>query len=226
MLLLALTSAFVLAADTITVGHPSLKAVAPRFGVDTTEIYVERDGKRQLINTGVQAVSKTADGILVAFFSRGRNGPSIDSVTISPSTMAPIRHVESFGDKQATFAFRDGRITGTSKDSTGEHAVDVQVGANRFDFSVVQQVTRALPLVAGYEATILTYDVALMKERSVGYKVVSEDKLTWHGSEVAAWKTITAFDTHQVTRYIDAKTRRDLQWEITAPNMHMIGITK
>jgi hypothetical protein len=32
--------------------------------------------------------------------------------------------------------------------------------------------------------------------------------------------------THQVTRWIDARTRRDLQWEINAPNMHMIGVTK
>ena len=158
---------------------------------------MERDGKRQMISTGIESVSKAADGILlVVFDGQSRNGVSIDSVTISPTTLAPIRHVEAFTGQQATYAFNGGKLTGTSKDSTGEHAIDKTIDPGRFDFSVVQHVTNALPLTAGYEATILAYDVAQHKERSVGYRVVSQDHLTWHGGDVAA------------------------------PNMHMIGVTK
>ena len=227
---LAITSALALAAtspvsahplrgvDTITVGHKSLRGQTPRLGVDTTEIFMERDGKRQMISTGIESVSKTAEGILVVFYGQSRNGVSIDSVTISPTTLAPIRHVEAFTGQQATYAFNGGKLTGTSKDSTGEHAIDKTIDAGRFDFSVVQQVTNALPLTAGYEATILAYDVAQHKERSVGYTVVSQDHLTWHGGDVAAWKTVMDLGTHQVTRWIDARTRRDLQLEINAPN--------
>ena len=213
-------------ADTITVGHRALGGRTPRLGVDTTEIYVDRDGKRQLINTGITQVTRTSDGILVVFVSRGRNGLSLDSITIDPKTYAPLRHVETFPDKHSTLAFGNGRLTGSSKDSTGEHAVDVAVAARLFDFSVVQQISSALPLEPGYEAVILAYDVSPMKERAITYRVLSPEHITWHGGDVATWKTVMDFGTHQVTRWVDAKTRRDLQWDITAPNMHMVGITK
>src|SRR4051812_11016384 len=111
MLLFAITSLFLLppaVADTITVGHKSLRAQAPRLGTDTTEIYMERDGKRQLVSTGIEEVTKTADGVLVVFTGRSRNGLSIDSVTISPTTFAPIRHVEALPEKQATYRFAGG----------------------------------------------------------------------------------------------------------------------
>ncbi|HUQ84597.1 MAG TPA: hypothetical protein VM076_25815 [Gemmatimonadaceae bacterium] len=211
--------------DTIVVGHSKLNA-ALHVGSDTTEVYMERDGKRQLVNTGVEKVLKTSDGYVVVFEGQSRRGVSIDSVTISGSTLAPIRHVEAFGKDGATLAFRAGRLTGTKTDSTGTHPVDIAVPANRFDFSVLTHITRSLPASAGYEAVILTYDVAPMKERSVTYKVVGQDHITWKGADVNAWKTVTDFGTHQVTRWMDPKSHRDLQWEIVAPNMHMIGVTK
>ena len=214
------------ATDTIVVGHAVLRAASPAMGTDTTEIFVERDGKRQLVSTGIEKVSRTSDGILVVYESQSRRGAMLDSITMTPGAFAPTRHVEAFPGKRATLTYRGGRLTGTSTDSTGEHAVDVAVGTNRFDFSVLTLITRALPAKAGYEAVILTYDISPMQERAVTYRVVGEDHITWHGGDVTAWKTITDFGTHQVTRWMDARTRRDLQWEIKSPAMHMIGVTK
>jgi len=47
-----------------------------------------------------------------------------------------------------------------------------------------------------------------------------------HERRAAMWKTITNLGTHQVTRWMDARTRRDLQCEIKSPAMHMMGVTK
>ena len=212
--------------DTIVVGHKSLRGATLQLGVDTTEVFVERDGKRQLVSTGVEKVLQTKDGILVVYESQSRRGPAIDSVTISASTFAPVRHVESFGKDGATLAYRGGRLTGSKTDSTGTRTVDVAVDPTRFDFSVLTQITRALPASVGYEAVILTYDVAPMKEKSVTYRVVAQERITFKGAEVNAFKTETDFGTHKVSRWMDPKTHRDIKWEIVAPNMHMIGEPK
>ena len=225
MLIQAVVLLLSVSPDTIVVGHSKLN-VALHVGSDTTEVFVERDGKRQLVNTGVEKILKTSDGYVVVFEGQSRRGVSIDSVTVSAATLAPVRHVEVFGKDGATLAYRAGRLTGTKTDSNGTRPVDVAVPTNRFDFSVLTYITGGLPATAGYEAVILTYDVAPMKEKAVTYRVVAQERISWKGADVNAWKTLTDFGTHQVTRWMDPKTHRDLQWEIVAPNMHMIGVTK
>jgi hypothetical protein len=219
-------SASAVSQDTIVVGHKALQGASIHLGVDTTDVFVERDGKRQLVSSGVEKVLRTKDGILVVYESQSRRGPSIDSVTISASTFAPVRHVEAFGSDGAVLSYRAGRLTGSKKDSAGTREVDVAVAPNRFDFSVLTQITRALPATAGYEAVILTYDVAPMKEKAVTYRVLAQERITFKGAEVNAWKTETDFGTHKVSRWMDPKTHRDIRWEIVAPNMHMIGEPK
>jgi hypothetical protein len=215
------------AVDTITAGHPSLRGKTFRLGTDTMEVFIEREGKLQLVQTGIQEISNAPDGVLVVFLGRGRDGLLIDSVLVSPTTFAPIRHVEAFPNgKGGRYAFSRGRVTGASTDSTGEHKVDSPIRDGVFDFSVVQQVTAVLPFAAGYEAVVLSYDVAQKKERAVAFRVVGEERLTIRGQDYSAWKTIMKLDTHEVTRWIDPKTRRDLKVEVSLPNMHMVGLPK
>lgn len=220
--------AFILASqDTIVVGHHALRAREPHVGVDTTDVFVERDGKRQLINSGIEKVSRTKDGYLVVYESRTPRGPMLDSITIAASTLAPIRHVEAFGNAGAVLSYGSGRLTGTQVDTTGaKKPVDVAVDPKRFDFSILTQITRMLPAEVGYNAVILTYDVSPMKEKAINYRVVGQEKVTWKGAEVNAMKTVTDFGTHQVSRWMDPKTRRDLKWEIKSPTMHMTGETR
>ena len=214
-----------IAVDTITVGHPALRGKTVEPGVDTTEVFIERDGKLQLVNTSIEEVSTTPNGILVVFIGKGRQGVSLDSVTINRTTFAPIRHVEAFPGKNATYTFARSRITGSSKDSTGEHKTDAALRDGIFDFSVVQQVMRLLPLKVGYEAAILSYDVAQLKERTVIYRVTGEERLTINGKEYASFKTVMDVGTHKVTRWVDATTHRDLKWDVALPNMHMVGFS-
>jgi hypothetical protein len=213
------------AADTITVGHALLRGQTIATGVDTTDVFVERDGKLQLINTSIEEISTTSNGILVVFIGKGRQGVALDSVTINRSTFAPIRHVEVFPGKSATYAFARARVSGSSKDSIGEHKTDAAIRDGLFDFSVVQQVTRLLPLKTGYEAVILAYDVAQLKERAVVYRVGVEERLTINGNEYATFKTVMDLGTHQVTRWVDAKTHADLKWDVAVANMHMVGFS-
>ena len=211
------------AADTITVGHALLRGKTIETGVDTTDVFAERDGKLQLINTSIEEISTTPNGILVVFIGKGRQGVALDSVTINRTTFAPLRHVEAFHGKNATYAFARARVTGSSKDSTGEHKTDAAIRDGLFDFSVVQQVTRMLPLTTGYEAVILSYDVAQLKERAVTFRVGAAERLTIGGKDYATFKTVMDLGTHQVTRWIDAKTHADLKWDLTVPNVHMVG---
>jgi len=214
-------------ADTITVGHPALRGQALKLGADTMEVFIEREGKLQLVQTSIQEISNTPDGILVVFLGKGRDGLLIDSVLVSPITLAPIRHIEAFPNgKRGRYEFSRGHVTGASTDSTGEHKVDSAIRDGVFDFSVVQQVTAVLPFSAGYEAVVLSYDVAQTKERAVAFRVIGEERLTIKGQEYAAWKTVMKLDTHEVTRWIDSRTRRDLKVEVSMPNMHMVGLPK
>jgi len=213
------------APDTILVGHPVLRGKSISTGVDTTDVFIERDGKLQLINTSIEEVSNTPSGILVVFIGKGRQGVSLDSVTLHPTTFAPLRHIEAFPGKNASYTFARARLTGSSTDSTGEHKTDVTIREGVFDFSVVQQVTRALPLKTGYEAVVLSYDVAQMKQRPVIYRVMAEERLTINGQDYSAFKTVMDLGTHQVTRWVDGKTRADLKWDVTLPNMHMVGFS-
>jgi len=213
------------AADTITVGHTLLRGKTVATGVDTTDVFVERDGKLQLINTSIEEVSTTPNGILVVFIGKGRQGVSLDSVTINRTTFAPIRHVEAFPGKNGTYSFARARVTGSSKDSTGEHRTDATIREGLFDFSVVQQVTRLLPLETGYEAVILSYDVAQLEERAVTFRVGEAERLTINGRQYDTFKTVMDLGTHQVNRWIDAKTHADLKWDLSVANMHMVGFS-
>lgn len=213
-------------ADTIVTGHAAVRDATIRTGTDTTEIFGTRDGKRQRVATGIQSVTRTAGGYLVVHTSQGRGGLSIDSVTIATSTLAPLRHTEAFLGRTTNLTYAGGRVTGTATDSGVTKAIDIPVPAGRFDFSTLQQVTASLPLATGYEAVVLTYDVATKKERAIGFSVAGREAISWGGAEVDAFKTVTDFTTHKVTRWIDAKTRRDLRWEIVMPGMTMEGIVR
>src|SRR5690349_11910962 len=136
MLIHAFALLISLSPDTIVVGHSRLNATL-HVGVDTTDVFVERDGKRQLVNSGIEKVSRTKDGYLVVYESQTRRGPMLDSITLAP-TLAPIRHVEAFGNSGAVLSYGGGRLTGTQTDTTGaKKAVDVAVDPKRFDFSVL-----------------------------------------------------------------------------------------
>jgi hypothetical protein len=212
--------------DTIVVGHSSLRVPGPRIGVDTIELYAERNGQRQLVATEIQSVSRVADSLLVVYTTQSRGGNSIDSVTVLAQTFAPVRHVEILPERRATYRFHAGRLVGTSTDSTGDHVVDVPAASNLLDFSVLHQITGVLPLATAYAAVIMTYDVSVQKQRPVEFRVIGQEQITWHATDVVAWRTVADFGTHTVTRWIDARTRRELQWEITMPNTHMTGVTK
>lgn len=213
-------------ADTIVVGHPALRGVMLTPRTDTTEVYVTQNGTRRLVSTSVQTVSRVPEGYLVVQVGRGRNGISIDSTTLSAATFAPIRHVEAMPDRRSTFTFANGGLTGPLTDSTGTHAIDERVPVNRFDFSTIGEIANHLPFAAGYEAVIVAYDVFTLKDRTVTVSVSGRETRSWKGREIDAWKTVTDFGTHRVTRWVDPESRRDLRWEISMQGMLMEGTLK
>jgi hypothetical protein len=212
--------------DTIVVGHSSLRGVSLALGTDTTEVFVVQNGSRRLVTTATLSVARTGATYVVVFVGKVKGGEAIDSVVLSAATLAPLRHVEVMPDHHATFVFDNGRVTGTSDSAGVTTPIDLSIGVERFDFSVLQQVMDQLPLAQGYSAVVLSYDVATRKERAVNLRVVGKESLEVDGATVEAWKTVVDFGTHQVTRWIAVSGRRELRWEISRPGMRMEGRTK
>jgi len=226
MLMASIAGAPFQSSDTITVGHPALRGASLTLGTDTTEVYVVRDGTRKLVSTSTVNVARAGENYVVVFIGPTRAGATIDSVVISATTLAPVRHVEVMPDHRATFNFSQGRITG-NRDSAGvKAAIDLSVAENRFDFSVLQSVMDRLPLSQGYSAIVLAYDVSTRKDRAVTVSVVGKEAVEAAGASTDAWKTSVDFGTHQVTRWIAIADRRELRWEISRGEMKMEGLTK
>lgn len=225
-LLALLTATATAGADTIVVGHSSLRGVTLALGTDTTEIYVVRDSTRRLVSTATLNVARVGKAYVVVFVGQTRTGAAIDSVFMSAETLRPIRHVEVMPDHRATFAFGDGKVTGTSDSAGVSTPIDLTVGKERFDFSVLQQVMDRLPLAEGYSAVVLAYDVAQRKDRAVNLTVAGKESLTVDGASVEVWKTVVDFGTHQVTRWIAVDGRREVRWELSRQGMTMEGRTK
>jgi hypothetical protein len=212
--------------DTIAVGHSALRGAALTPGTDTTEVYVSQGGTRRKVSTATQTVARIGGNYVVVFVGQSRGGMAIDSVFLSAATLAPVRHVEVMPDHRASFAFTDGHITGTSDSAGVTTPINLSVSANRFDFSVLQQVMDRLPFAPGYTAVMLSYDVATRQERAVKLTVTGHEPLTTDAGPVDAWKTVVDFGSHQVTRWIAAEGRRELRWEIARPGVTMEGVTK
>jgi len=225
-LLALLAATAVPSADTIVVGDASLRGATLALGTDTTEVYVVRDSTRRLVSTATLSVARIGRTYVVVFVGQTKAGAAIDSVFMSAESLRPIRHVEVMPDHRATFAFGNGKVTGTSDSAGVSTPIDLAVGKERFDFSVLQQVMDRLPLADGYSAVLLAYDVAQRKDRAVNLTVVGKESLTVDGAPVEAWKTIVDFGTHQVTRWIAVDGRREVRWEISRQGMTMEGRTK
>lgn len=209
-------------ADTLHVGDRSLTIPT---GVDTIDNYVVRDGEEQLVVTYVQTITRVPEGYLVVQENVSRSGVtmSLDSLLLAEGSLATVWHGDVTPNGRRHVSFADGRVRGISVDSLGtETAVDTTIPPGLFDYSIATLVADHLPLEAGYEATLATYDIT-RGPAHVSLEVVAVDTMSVHGETREAWRMEVAFDGRNVTRWIDRRTRRELEWALQFEGRRMIG---
>ncbi|MEO8337926.1 MAG: hypothetical protein ABI664_23335 [bacterium] len=214
--------------DTVGVGHPALRNVTLRIGTDTSQIFAVQNGERRLVSTGIVTTSSTPTGYLVAMRNDSPRGAFIDSIWFDRGTFATRRKVEVGPNTFKRLVFDGAHMTGTIKDSTGEHAVDKTLDRVAIDNSIVSILSNALPLKAGYSVTIGAYDIG-GHYQYMTMRVLGSEPVTRGASSVDAWKVSMDFTgpaTWTVMRWVDAATKRELQWTMKFGEREMIAVTK
>lgn len=138
-------------------------------------LYLERDGQRRRFGTLTETVTVTPEGTWRRVqHLQTPQAAQTDSLTAS-TDLAPRSHFSRNPGRVVDLRFADGAVTGTYQ-TTGADADSVQdaLPAPAFDANVIDLVARAVPLEAGFEAPVRTYERAsaeAAEETTVSYTV-------------------------------------------------------
>ena len=210
--------------DTIRAGLAPLANLSLPLGVDSSDTYAVRNGERRLVATYVEEITRTDDGYLVV----GRNVRigailSLDSVALASGSLAPLWHSDTTRSGRMRVRFMENRMRGTKTDSAGvETAIDSAVPGRVFDYSVASRIVNLLPLRAGYDVVMPSYDIH-RGPQFTRVTVVAEEDLAVGGRAVPAWKVEVDYGRFKATRWIDRATRRDLRTAVSGGGMEMIA---
>ncbi len=223
----ALVAALVMAfapVDTIRVGSvPHMLPLA--VGVDTVDNYVVAGGERQHMVTFVQTITAVDEGYLIVQENQRGDGSlfSLDSIVVSAGDLAPVWHGDVTPAGSRHVAFSNGRVSGIHVDTLSvETGIDEPVLPGLFDYSLMTLVLDHLPLVAGYEGTLATYDVT-RGPVWVSFRVVGSEPVRLGDSTFEAWKMEVDVGPQTVTRWVERDTGRELRWEIEVDGRRMVG---
>ncbi len=215
--------------DTISVGHPALRAITLRLGTDTSQVFAIQNGERKLLNTGIVTIASTPTGYLVALKNESPRATAIDSVWVDRGTFATRRHVEITTNAFRRLTFDGTHVTGTIKDSTGEHTVDQRLERAELDNSIIGVLSNALPYKAGYSATLGSYDIS-GRYLYLTMHVVGTESIASGSGTVDAWKIAMDATNGPMTwtsvRWIDSARKKEVQWTIKLGEREMISVTK
>ncbi len=163
---------------------------------------------------------------LVAMRNTSPRGEAIDSIWVDRGTFATRRHVEVGTNSFKRPSFDGAHMTGTIKDSTGEHDVDKTLEHAAIDNSIVGLLANALPMKAGYSVTIGAYDIG-GHYQYMTMRVLGAESLARGVSAVDAWKVSMDFTgpaSWTVLRWVDVNTKRELQWTLKFGEREMIAV--
>jgi hypothetical protein len=212
-------------ADTVRAGGAALGGRTFAVGVDSSDTFVVRNGERVLVVRYTEAVTRTADGLLVVGRNVRPTGAvlSLDSVAVDARTLAPVWHADSTRAGRTRMRYADGRLRGTRTDSAGrETPLDSAVAAGAFDYSVASRVVNLLPLRPGYTTVIASHDIH-RGPQDVRITVLAEEALEHRGTTRPAWRVEADYGGFKATRWIDRETRRDLRTHVVNRGMEMIA---
>lgn len=215
-------------ADTIGIGHPSLRNVILRTGTDTSQVFMVQNGERRLVSTDIVTTTATSTGYLVAMQNIAPRGTFLDSIWVDRGTFATRRHVEVGTNAFKRLSFDGAHITGTIKDSTGEHTVDKHLERLALDNSVIGLLANALPLTAGQTVTFGSYDIG-GHYQYMTMRVLGPEPIAHGGTSINAVKVAMEFSGRAnwtVMRWVDPVRKKELQWSMTFGGREMIAVSK
>lgn len=206
-------------ADTVRAGQKPLP-FAIRTGLVEDEMFMVNNGATSPGPKSTKDTREVACGnarcYLVVMASATPRGPMTDSVWIDHKSLALVRHVEVGFGNRTEVNVANGRIKGAAVDSS-KSVRNIDAEAPAFDFSVLEEILTGLPLKAGFNATVHTFDVT-QGFRDVGVSVTGEERLETPKGKRDAWVVELSFSTHKATRWIDKETRAGLKWQVDMGN--------
>jgi len=210
--------------DTIRAGSSDLLHRL-EAGVDTVDNFVVRDGERQLAVRFVQTIRPVDGGFLVVQENRDPSGTllTLDSTVVAAGILTTRYHgdVTPAGTRRVEFA--NGRMTGVAVDTSGVRTVvDEPVPPGLFDYSIMTLVLDRLPLEAGYQGVLATWDIT-RGAVYVPFRIAGEETVRIGDRDHEAWKMEVDVGPTTVTRWIDRSTRKELRWSVDFGGRTMIG---
>jgi hypothetical protein len=225
-LTLSLTLFVGIPVDTLHVSDPLLGSPSLRLGTDTVDTYVINAGDRRFIGVFVQTIRETSDGYLVIQRNERPSGEllSLDTIALERGSLATQWHGDVTRAGWRHVAFANGRMRGILVDSAGaSHVIDEAVPDAHFDYSVYGLITNQLPLAGLDHVVLATYDIA-RGPQYVPLAILGPESLDWKGESVQAWRLDTELAPGwMVSRWVEAKGRRELRWLVKSGSREMIG---
>ena len=93
--------------------------------------------------------------------------------------------------------------------------------AGLLDYSVASRLVNLLPLRAGYDAVIASWDIH-RGAQFTRITVAAEEEIEWRGGKVSAWRVEADYGRFKSTRWIDRATRQDLRTTVNNSGMSMV----
>jgi hypothetical protein len=222
-MLVAVSSPARAQADTIRAGIAG--PLELRVGTDTSDTYAVRGGERRKVMTYVETVSETPEGYLIVGTNVRPDGAvfSVDSLTVSRGTLAPLRHADQGPQGRMSVRYVDGRLAGSSTDTAGIAApVDLVVADGAFDYSLANRVINLLPLRAGYAGVVIAHDIR-RGPVPLSFAVTGEEAVAAGESTTRAWVVEVDLGRAKARRWIAQDTRRDLRTQVSFPGGEMVA---
>jgi len=223
-ILLSLLMTALTPADTIRVGEAPM-AIPLTAGVDTVDNYVLVDGERRLVAISIQAVTTVEGGYRIVQENLRPSGQvmTLDSIVVTEENLATVWHGDVTPLGRRHLRFSAGRASGIAIDTLGvETPIDERADGDRFDYSIMSIVIDRLPLEAGYEATLQTFDIT-RGPVDVTFRVVGAESIRLGQTTFDTWKTEVDLGPQTVVRWIERSTGRELRWSLEAGGREMFG---
>jgi hypothetical protein len=206
--------------STVRVGDPRLARFTTP-ALDSMEMTVEREGASRAFGTYTQHVQRvTENGTTALLFvqrSSTPRGVGLDSIWVDARSWAPLRHVAATPGGTVNVAYRNGRITGRVTEGDSARAIDAEVPAGMFDYSVASIAVKSLPLCEGAVIRVTGYDAASGPRETV-YRILRGERVEIGGAPRDVWTADVQVGERTVRMHLERATGRELDWTLSGPN--------